>query len=698
MQTRTASGHVPFYFYFLAGIVFLFWENLVSSIFGLYEFEVRRTVWGILYYGFLFLLFGGMAELLTLVGNRLFPATNWTYQRFVWFLVVMCTLIWGDVTRQIVVRVFSISSVKLSYAVNLLILPAMVLAGFLFNLYLSKRESANRLPPHKKLAMYYLSIILFSIISIKITTIVFGQNFLALINLLLQPVFMAIAILVIAVIMRIFATNSAFRRALIWVPLGLCVLFISITRVLPALSLNAQPALATATKPNIIIMLFDALRADHVNSVIDGYELTPNIDSLAERGTIYESCYATSSWTFPSVVSILTSKLPNKLGLINPGVLPDNVPTIADVLNRNGYFTAAFSANDLIVPRYGFDRSFDRFCHYPGSGPKQMFLPFRTFFPSPRWIDEVAYQFGFISTDFIAQDWETMNSKAFEVINASPNPFFLYMHFMEPHAPYYSAKFDEAILDIEQIAFSYQFSNMDHAEFFQGLDREVRERLVDYQHRRYMDGVRNADRAVAQMVQTLQQQGLTENTILIITADHGEEFLEHGLSGHKSSLYEELVRVPLVIYAPKIMGMELLLPECGVSLLDLAPTLVEMAGDPGGMGEVDGISLLQPCLDLRPKYMMVDVTNTLWSGVVVEPYKLILKEYSQEGRIDTLLYNLETDPKEQVNIYQDNVSLADSLAIILQVQRDQTIENPVELSRGLTITEKERLKALGYVQ
>ncbi|MBU1651486.1 hypothetical protein KKA00_04655, partial [bacterium] len=112
----------------------------------------------------------------------------------------------------------------------------------------------------------------------------------------------------------------------------------------------------------------------------------------------------------------------------------------------------------------------------------------------------------------------------------------------------------------------------------------------------------------------------------------------------------------------------------------------------------DGISLLQPCLDLRPKYMMVDVTNTLWSGVVVEPYKLILKEYSQEGRIDTLLYNLETDPKEQVNIYQDNVSLADSLAIILQVQRDQTIENPVELSRGLTITEKERLKALGYVQ
>ncbi|TKJ40603.1 hypothetical protein CEE37_06465 [candidate division LCP-89 bacterium B3_LCP] len=699
MENRTVRKKLPFLSYFLFGIIFLFWENLVSSLVGVYGFEIRRTIWGILYYGLLFLLFGGATELLTFTCGRLFPATNWTYQRFVWFLVVLCLLIWGDVTRQIITQVFGISSGRFSYAVNLLILPALVLVGFFLNLYLSKRERTNKLPSHKKLTKYFLSIILYSIISIKITTVIFGQKFLTPINLFLQLAFIVIAIVAITAMVQIFKSNNTFRRALIWVPLSLSFFFISISRLFPVIHITTQSAQTIATKPNIIVMLFDALRADHVNTVIDGYALTPNINSLAERGKIYESCRATTSWTFPSVVSIFTSKLPNKLGLVNPGTLPDNVPTIADVLNRNGYFTATLSANDLIVPRYGFDRSFDRFYYKPGSGPKQMFLPFRTFFPSPRWIDEVAYQFGFISTDFLARDWETLNSEAISVIDeVSPGPFFFYMHFIEPHSPYVSSPFNDGIIDLEHIALTYQFTHRIHQEFLQEHPDNAINQAIDKMHRRYMEGIRNADRAVAQMVNVLQQQGLADNTILIITSDHGEEFLDHGLLGHKSSIYEELVHVPLIIYIPKRLAIDLPDQECGVSLLDLAPTIVEMAGDPGGMGDVDGRSLVQLCLEgSRPKYMMVDVDSTIWSGVVVEPYKLILKEYLREGRVDTLLYDLETDPGEQFNIYQDNLPTVDSLAMILQVQLDQTVENPSEFSRGLTITERERLKSLGYM-
>ncbi|HDH57336.1 MAG TPA: DUF229 domain-containing protein, partial [Bacteroidetes bacterium] len=279
-------------------------------------------------------------------------------------------------------------------------------------------------------------------------------------------------------------------------------------------------------------------------------------------------------------------------------------------------------------------------------------------------------------------------------------PFFLYAHFIEPHAPYRSAPFEDGILDLVQVKFSY-YSPGYRAGKSSAVDYINKNKtiIMEVQHARYMDGARTADRATARILQVIERLGLKQNTIIIIMSDHGEEFLEHGGQGHKSTLYQELVHIPLIVYIPPELHRELPDQPDGVSILDLAPTILDLAGIDSKIEDSDGWNLTEPYpYPNRPKQMMVEVMNNFWSAVVMGPYKLILIDQLENGKVDTLLFDLSKDRREIDNLYPARAGLTDSLAVYIQRQIDRKDWYSSPHPRELTLPEIERLRALGYVQ
>jgi arylsulfatase A-like enzyme len=687
--------------YIYVGIAFLLWENLISSVVGIYAFELRRTLWGVLYYSLLFLLFGGVAELLTLVHLRWIARGRWSGQRYVWLLVIVTLFLWGDLTRELSIVIFGIDSIRLSYLVNLLWIPLFYLLGLILNRQLAKLEGEGRLPDSRQLLVYFFGFLLYLILSTKVTYRYFDYNLFSPTNFLLQPVFLSGALLLTEFSSRVFARDRSLQLGAIWLPVILTLLVLGWTHgVEPSYGNSVHPQRSTSDSPDVILIVFDALRTDYVGERADGSSLTPVIDSLARSGKSYSACYSTSSWTVPSVASLMTSQLPHSIDVGDLWQISRDAPTVAGTLRENGYYTAGFSANEFISPVYRFNGSFDRFEFTAGRGAKQLMLPYRTFFPCPWIMNELAYQFGFISNDIIVAEWPAVNKKAAEVLKSnSSKPIFLYLHYMETHAPYFAEPFNKGILDIEALSGYYHLSSMSKEERSDPVTfKRYQAQVAETVKQRYRDGVQRADRAVADLLLKLEELGMSKTTILVIAADHGEEFLERDRIGHKSSLYNELVHVPLIIHIPPEFEVDLPDQPAGVSLVDVAPTILDLAGVEDGLSNKAGWSLLKPYPDSRrPRYMMVQFGQLLSSAVILDPYKLILQENLSTGVVDTLLFNLSSDPSEQVNLYPAERAVSELLGTLLQDEIDRTPAVTDFSFRNLSPQKIQRLKSLGYV-
>jgi len=541
------------FLYLYLGLAFLLWENLVGSFFGTYNLEVRRTLWGIVYYCLLFLVFGGVTEGITFFYNRLSPKYRWFGQKYIWLLAILIIYLWGNFPHKFLVRLFGFDSALSSYYWNLLWVLIILFAGWLANVSLAKLSQSNKLASPSRMTIYFSFILFYLMVGTKITYRFFHTDIISVYNILLQVALIIGAWILALVMGKIFTTISSYRRAVILIPIVATIAVLGISTGLKSdKQASTNDRNPSADLPNIVILLFDALRADHVGAICEDYKLTPTIDSLARYGKAYKSCYSTSSWTFPAVVSLLTAKLPNKLGLLDRGYLPASIPTLPSILSENGYYTAGLSANDIISAAYGFDNAFNEFHFIRPKGPKQLLLPFNSFFQAPSFMEEMAYQLGFISMDFVTADWREMNKQATKLYKKiRSQPFFLYIHYIEPHYPYWSVPFKGGLIDLENVKFAASFQDLrrNDPKAINFL-LENKAYLMETQHQRYMDGARTADRAVADMLQILQQQGLKDNTVIIILSDHGEEFFEHEFIFHKSTLYDEQVLIPLIINVP----------------------------------------------------------------------------------------------------------------------------------------------------
>jgi arylsulfatase A-like enzyme len=309
-----------------------------------------------------------------------------------------------------------------------------------------------------------------------------------------------------------------------------------------------------ASNPNVVVVVIDTLRADRLGVLGNTRGLTPFLDSLADRSVVFHRAYAASCWTQPSVASLFTSRFQSQHGIVSPASkLDPSEVTLAEVLQEHGYSTAAFSANGLIAAIHGYGQGFDT---YKALFGKQ----------SPRNAKRLV--------KYRAEEINAMARAWLDQLPAAGNkPFFLYLQYLEPHTPY--AAPDEMLRrtfgdrphpDLEKITLEMQFGN------WAAPDPPTLRDIVDA----YDAEVASADAGVRELYAILQERHLLDNTVVVVTADHGEGLLDHGLLGHGGTLYEEVIHVPLLVVPPG--GVARLDVQRPVSLLDVAPTLLDVAG------------------------------------------------------------------------------------------------------------------------
>ena len=307
------------------------------------------------------------------------------------------------------------------------------------------------------------------------------------------------------------------------------------------------PPAAARPRPNIILILVDTLRADRVGAYAGARRLTPFLDSLAANGVVFEHAYAQSSWTSPSVASLLTSRYQSQHGVTSfASPIAESEVTLAEALQAEGYATAGLVATIVVTGATGFRQGFDYF-HMPQVDPGV---------PKVRAA--------------------TLNAAAFTWLDATPQrPVFLYLHYLEPHLPYCPPPdvLERVLLgrprpDPEQASNWMMFSAISPPD-------AARLRAIEDV---YDAEVASFDVGLRGLVAGLQSRGVLRDAVVVITSDHGEELNDHGFLGHGTSLYDELIQVPLVFARSPALARKRV-PEV-VSLIDVAPTLLDLAGGP----------------------------------------------------------------------------------------------------------------------
>jgi arylsulfatase A-like enzyme len=353
---------------------------------------------------------------------------------------------------------------------------------------------------------------------------------------------------------------------------------------------------------SIVLVTVDCLRADHVGFMGYPRPITPFLDSLAAESLVIPKAIVAGAPTYYSLPAILASRYPLALGRDIVG-LADGEPNLASTLRQAGYATAAFvAANPYISSRFGYNQGFDTFEDFLDDRASQPFGK-KGVADKKRWTrrlnrkieeartmmgplaliyDELYFQYcqRITSTPssldalrpFPAAD--EIVSKAQEWLQSvGDRPFFLWLHLMDPHAPYYPKAEALALMSEATTPFRARYANSYWNRSDLRSQRLLRHR--DTILSLYDAGIRWVDASLARLVEELRLSGRWHDCIFAVTADHGEEFLEHGGRFHPPSrLMDEIIHVPLLIRAPDLSKKQL--PKSPFSLIHLAPTLLDM--------------------------------------------------------------------------------------------------------------------------
>ncbi len=444
-----------------------------------------------------------------------------------------------------------------------------------------------------------------------------------------------------------------------------------------------------APRPSIVVILVDTLRADRLGCQGGAGDLTPRLDALAADGARFSRAYAPSSWTLPSVTSLLTGQMPSEHGVrswITAGIPPSS-PYLPEALGEAGYVTTGLMGN-ANLPQAGFGRGFDLYVE-ARTEPKLA----RTGIP-------------------LYPSAEDMTDLAIEALDElKDSRFFLYVHYMDPHAPYLLPRGAEdpfAGSDYE----GYVVTHLDrvlplmgrrYTRVYPYFWSKVRDDEADHRRVRelYDAKVAYVDRHVGRLLDHLDGLDLSDSTLVVVTSDHGEGLFEHGIREHEEVPYEHQVHVPLLLRGP---GVEPATVEgAPVELVDLPGALTRIAGVPEGGLPVPGNGRLLAALGLT------DAPGPD-ASVVTEVYVADRDEHLQsalDGQTKliraqdrTLLFDLDRDPGELENLAPGDPDQVESLTTLLET-RLGPLPAPGTPSGGGEITDPElleRLRALGYVE
>jgi arylsulfatase A-like enzyme len=328
--------------------------------------------------------------------------------------------------------------------------------------------------------------------------------------------------------------------------------FVGFATLRIALPFEAERQRSSEGRPNIVLIVVDTLRADRLSCHGNERETSPTMDRLAREGLRCEQAYSSAPWTIPGTASVLTGLTPPEhgLGVADSNYLSDRLDSLPKVFAREGFTTGAITCNPLVDGSRNFDQGFESFSNRPWA-------------PAPDIEQEVA-------------DW---------IAGIGEQRFFLYLHSTDPHAPYRAtpeALARQGVVERDDIFPAMPREVVEHWYDGKTEDKERVERTCEHYLDVYDAEVDVTDHFVKHVLAELERAGLAENTILCITSDHGEEFLEHGLIGHFNQLFDESIHVPLILWGPGVpVGRVLSFP---LENRHVAPTLLHLAGVPLPVG------------------------------------------------------------------------------------------------------------------
>src|SRR5690348_5191529 len=455
--------------------------------------------------------------------------------------------------------------------------------------------------------------------------------------------------------------------------------------------------------PNVLVIIVDALRADHLSTYGYSRETSPYVTKLASQGVLFQNAIAATSWTLPSHASILTGRLPHETGADRPdGSVDQGMPTLAEAFRRRGYRTAAFSANWwFFARRLGFGRGFIHFEDFSSviSAAAQTNLGQR--------IQNVLLKLQIMGNAVGRAPAEDINRHIVHWLDRGNSPFFVVANFMDVHEPYLPPadcfhRFSKLARPSGQVFLGNP--RMDHLS-----PAEIQNEMDAYDASIYcLDG------QLAALIQGLQKRQLMSNTIVVLTSDHGDGFDEHGLMSHGNDLYRELIHVPLIMVGPGIPAGTVV--ERPASLMWLAPTLLSLtgastqpfSGPAMNLGWTGAGQLVWPGPVSELAQMYQDANAPNYTGallsVVTSRWHLIVGGAKGEE-----LYDRGEDKAEANNLAPANSAVAQMLRGELQREVAGKPAQPGQLDSG-TVAQPLRkqdaaqrqkmndyLKALGYV-
>ncbi|MBD3222477.1 sulfatase-like hydrolase/transferase [bacterium] len=365
-----------------------------------------------------------------------------------------------------------------------------------------------------------------------------------------------------------------------WVALAPAVLLVVVTVLWPdwrAMAARHQVGdlprgAAPAEAENVVILSIDTLRRDKLSCLDPDAPPTPRLDALAARGRLFTNAWSVSPWTLPAMATVMTGQPPRALAIDRTTPLPDGVPTLAELARTAGWQTAAVVANPWLLPEFGFSRGFD---HYDHSDVLEPLAPAAA---SVLAREITRYVIG--STE-PADGGDLVAAAGHWLAGRDPDrPFLLWIHFMDPHLPYRTHPGQPGggvpVPDHPLFAPDH-FMNLDA---LRAMLPDVPAAVRDGVEALYDGEVVHADACIGSLLDSLVDLGVDERTWIVVLADHGEEFFEHGGFEHGHSLMPEVTGIPLIVRPPGGAPDGGVRDDRAVSLLDLMPSLAGAVGWP----------------------------------------------------------------------------------------------------------------------
>jgi choline-sulfatase len=415
-------------------------------------------------------------------------------------------------------------------------------------------------------------------------------------------------------------------------------------RLLCLLLLAASSPASFAKPVNIILITLDTTRADRMGFLGSKRGVTSNLDSLAQQAAVFSRAYSQVPLTTPSHATILTgtySQFSHVNDLGSP--LGPDLPYLPDILRQHGYRTAAFVGSQVLDPKSaaapGFDRGFETYD-----------APFHIRGPGEDRYHSVERRGGEVADSALA--WLTQHQQG---------PFFLWLHFYDPHDPY------------------------DPPEPFK----------AQYPESPYDGEIAYMDSAIGKVLKALRSSGLYDQSLIVVVADHGEAFGEHGEWSHGLFLYDETIHVPLLIKLPASAHRQI---DSRVGLVDIAPTILQEVGvpAPAAMQGQSLLELMKSKTDMadRSEYAETDYPYRAFGWSSLRAWRA--GKYLYVDAPQRELYNQSTDPEAVHNLASGSPSVTDTMAAQLDEFHHKT-SRAGQTEVALTPRQAEQLQALGYV-